>query len=457
MPIHLGNSQPPSLAGTGNLGHDHGHIQARGNGESKVHERLGYHYTSNGFTPKGLSPSKLLNTGLKWATLSAPARKLGQAIQGGHDAKAASASGKARYAAGALIKGLANITGGVAGIVSGAAVVGVLLVGGVLRLGAGACVGLGAAVVKGAALATGSEGLHATAGNWASKALDIITPSALRKGEQTTLSQEGAKNIVDRAQLCRICSSTEYRNLPQGYSIAKLADIPPSVLARGATNTATGKDVQLRPHTAVRAANKGGPSPNDPFFLTGDSWSALKVGVFKDTNSGKIILSIVGTELNAKRSATVKSDIAQTLGIKDSAFQDADRLVKAFVEQYGADNIEVTGHSLGGGLAQYAGIKHGTKVTAFNSMGLHVHLRNRLGADKLDQANVTHVNSSGDPLSQMVEHGRFGITASSQVGKRYVINTDHNGGHKMANILDGVVKTANGGGAGPHDKLLQPG
>lgn len=131
--------------------------------------------------------------------------------------------------------------------------------------------------------------------------------------------------------------------------------------------------------------------------------------------------------------------------------------MKAFVDKHGKDNVEVTGHSLGGGLAQYAGIKHGTKVTAFNSMGLHVHLRDRLGADKLDRANVTHVNSSGDPLSQKVENGRFGIDASAQVGKRYVIETEHNGGHKMANVLDGVVKTANGGGPGGFDGRLQPG
>lgn len=461
MPNPIGNSQATHLTGMANLGHDHGHIQARGNGESRVHERLGYHFTSTGFTPKGLSPSKLLNTALKWLTLSAPARKMGEAIQGGHDSQATTGMGKARYATGALIKGLANITGGVAGIVSGAVATGVSittnLVGGVFRLAAGACIGLGAAVAKGLALVSGSAELHSTAGNWASNALDIITPSAIKKGEQTTLSQEGAQNILDRAQLCRVCSSSEYRNLPPGVSVATIDDIPPSVLARGASDTATGDDVQLRPHTAVRPSEKGGGSPNDPFILTGDGWSALKVGVFKETASGKIVLSFAGTQLNATRAATVKSDVAQTLGVKDSAFQDADRLVKAFVDKYGKDNVEVTGHSLGGGLAQYAGIKHGTKVTAFNSMGLHVHLRDRLGADKLDRANVTHVNSSGDPLSQYAENSRFGLDASAQVGKRYVIETEHNGGHKMESILDGVVKTANGGGTGDFDGRLQRG
>ena len=174
-----------------------------------------------------------------------------------------------------------------------------------------------------------------------------------------------------------------------------------------------------------------GKSENDPFILTGDAWSALKVAVYKRGDT--MVLSFVGTQ-PAKRPGTLKSEAGAALGIKDRAFQDADRLVKAFAQQYGG-KVEVLGHSLGGGLAQYAGIKHGLKVTAFNSMGLHVGLRDRL-AHKLDDANVTHVNTSGDPLSQKVEHGVFGLDASSQVGKRYVI--EHSGGHRMEAVTAGL-------------------
>jgi putative lipase involved disintegration of autophagic bodies len=153
------------------------------------------------------------------------------------------------------------------------------------------------------------------------------------------------------------------------------------------------------------------------------------------------VLSFAGTELKDGRLATIKSDFNQTFGIKDTAFEDAERVVKAFADEYGEDNIEVVGHSLGGALAQYSGIKHGVKVTAFNSMGLSVSLRDRLGAKRINEANVTHINSSGDPLSQGVENGRLGITASSQVGKRYVLAVDHKKGHKMESITDGLEKT----------------
>lgn len=437
----IGNSAPQFIT---RANHDRGHIQEAGATEKGVHRNLGYHYTSTGYTPGGLSPSRLLNTTLRWVTLSTPFSKLGNAIQGGYDSQATTTSGKARYWTGAIIKGFANITGGAAGLVSGTVATGTAMttniVGGLGRVVAGAIVGLG--------------GVFANKQEWKSKALDLMKTSFLRKNEQTPLNAEGAKNVMDQAQLARITSSTSYRRMPEGFQTAKIEDIPVSVLARGATTTSTGEDAKLRGNIAIRADQHGGPTDSDPLVLVGDAWSALKVCVFKTTDEPtKFVLSFAGTELKDGRHATVKSDVNQTLGIKDTAFEDAERVVKAFAKQYGADNIEVVGHSLGGALAQYAGIKHGVKVTAFNSMGLSVSLRDRLGAEKINEANVTHINSSGDSLSQRVEAGRFGITASSQVGKRYVIDVEHKGGHKMEKILDGLEKMTPQ--TGPPDVLQQ--
>jgi hypothetical protein len=422
----IGNSPPKFITGAN---HDRGHIQHTGANPNGVHRNLGYHYTSTGYTPGGLSPSRLLNTTLRWVTLSTPFSKLGNAIQGGYDSQATTTSGKARYWTGAIIKGFANITGGAAGLVSGTVATGTAMttniVGGLGRVVAGSVIGLG--------------GLIANKQEWKSKALDLMRTSLIRKNEQTPLNAEGAENVMDQAQLARITSSSSYRRMPEGFQMAEIKDIPDSVLARGATNTSTGEDAKLRAHPATPSDQGGVPTTNEPLVLTGDAWSALKVCVFKTTTEPpKFVLSFAGTEFKDGRLATLKSDVNQTFGIKDTAFEDAERVVKAFAKQYGADNIEVVGHSLGGALAQYAGIKHGVKVTAFNSMGLSVSLRDRLGAKKINEANVTHINSSGDSLSQRVEHGRFGITASSQVGKRYVIDVKHEGGHKMEKVLDGL-------------------
>jgi hypothetical protein len=425
----IGNSAPKFIVGAN---HDRGHIQKAGATEKGVHRNLGYHYTSTGYTPGGLSPSRLLNSTLRWVTLSTPFSKLGNAIQGGYDSQATATSGKARYWTGAIIKGCANITGGAAGLVSGTLATGTAIttniVGGLGRGVAGSFVGLG--------------GWIANKQEWKSKALDLMRTSFIRKNEQTPLNAKGAENVMDRAQLARITSSTSYREMPKGFQTAKIDEIPGSILARGAANSSTGEDAKLRAHTAIRSTEHGGPIDSDPFVLTGDAWSALKVCVFKTTaEPPKFVLSFAGTELKDGRLATIKSDFNQTFGIKDTAFEDAERVVKAFADKYGEDNIEIVGHSLGGALAQYAGIKHGVKVTAFNSMGLSVSLRDRLGAKRINEANVTHINSSGDSLSQGVENGRLGITASSQVGKRYVIDVDHKKGHKMESITDGLEKT----------------
>ncbi|HCT5132478.1 TPA: phospholipase, partial [Aeromonas hydrophila] len=98
------------LHATAVTSHAHGEVQSP-SGQNKVHHNLASHYTSIGLGSR-IQPGKVLNTSLKWLTLSAPARKIGIAIQGGHDSHAQSVKGKARYWTGALIKGLANITGG---------------------------------------------------------------------------------------------------------------------------------------------------------------------------------------------------------------------------------------------------------------------------------------------------------------------------------------------------------
>ncbi|MCY4330225.1 MAG: hypothetical protein OXC48_09145, partial [Endozoicomonadaceae bacterium] len=210
-----------------------------------------------------------------------------------------------------------------------------------------------------------------------------------------------------------------------GYRHASYDDIPKSVLAKSKDGSGgDGSKLTLR-------ISKG----NDPrLILKSDPWSALKVVVYMRAN-GTPILVFYGTNPKS-RPATIKSDlIAGALGIKDSAFQDADRLVAAFIKQFG--KVEVIGHSLGGGIAQYAGIKNNSKVTTFNSMALHINLRNRLG-QKINNADVTNINTSSDVLSQTIESKFWIFKMIAQVGKCYVI--PDSGGHRMKDVVKGMKK-----------------
>jgi hypothetical protein len=394
-------------------------ISGRENSKSGLFDSLGFHYTSWGLRH---SLGSLTTTALKHLTLSAPAREIGIMIQGGHD------SGL-RYWAGAAVKGLASITGAAAGVVGGAVSVGEAVVsnlgGAALRLlGAGA-LGVAGAVAKGVGLLGSPSADHAGT-VMLRTARDLATGiSFLRKGEQTAVPPGAARRVAPLAMLARISGSGKLANSdpPQGFlRMTDPAEIPETLLSVEGGGTGEAARLRLSP--------KG--------QLAGDKWSALKIGVFSkaDAQGGTTYyLSFVGTQFG-RRIATVKSDLAQGIGIEDSAFQEADAVVKAFVDKYGKDSVHVIGHSLGGALAQWAGIRNGVPVTAFNSAGLHINLRNQLGAHRIDEARVEHFNTARDPLSQVGEGRRSPLDASSQVGQRYLIPNSK--GHRMEAVVAGL-------------------
>jgi pimeloyl-ACP methyl ester carboxylesterase len=417
MPLAHAATESPRSAQAGGPAEGLRRIQGQQPDTHGIFKSLGFNYTSWGTNH---SLGSLTTTALKVLTLSMPARALGEVIQGGHD------SGS-RYWAGAMVKGLANITGGIAGIAGGAVSMAEAVVsnlaGATLRLiGAGALglVGLGAKAVGLVSKTANDDGNHILG-----KAKALATGiSFLNKGEQRPLDVAGATTVLPHALMARIGATTRAHELrlPQGYTRATLDDIPKSVLSR--ENGGVGEFGKLRFENGM---------------LSGDKWSALKVNVFKGPGD-QIFLSFVGTEPG--RLATFKSDASQAMGIEDSAFQDADRLVAGFKQAYPDGNLQLIGHSLGGALATFAGIRHNVPVTGFNSAGLHINLRNALGADAIDRAGakLRHFNTGGDLLSQVAEGRRFGLDASSQVGQRFSI--PGSAGHKMEQLLDDLRAAA---------------
>ena len=343
----------------------------------------GFHYTSWGTNH---SLGSLTTSTLKMLTLSTPARWVGAKIQGGHDSGA-------RYWVGALVKGLANITSGIAG-----------LVGGTVSWGEGVVSNLGGATLR---LLSGQPS----------------NISFLNKGKQQHLPPELAKSVLPQALMAsRAYDDAGDFQIPPDFMPFDKSMIPPSLLSKEQGGT-----------------GKMGLMKFESGRLTGDSWSAMKVGVFTGPKN-EIYLAFAGTE-PIHRAGTLKSDVVQVFGIKDTAFHDAVKVVKAFKDAHPGREIHLVGHSLGGALASYAGIKNDVPVTAFNSAGLSLGLRNDLGADAIDKAQVNHFNTSNDPLSQKAEGRRFGLTGSSQVGERYEIS--NSGGHGIEDVFAGLKLVAN--------------
>ena len=382
------------------------------------HRNFVSYYTSLHLN-SNITLGKVLNTTLRCITLSALARKIGKAIQGGYDSHADTQSGKARYWTGAAVKGLANVTGGVCGAVSGLVTATTAGVANLIDF-ASSLLKILAFTLKEHAKnlfcwqSEGSE--HSSNSN--TKKLGFLRykpshlPVYLKRGIQEKLTAEEMPAARDASTLVIFNYLSPRQldefNLPEGYQFAAYNDIPKSVLAKRSDGSGgDGSAVTLH-------INK--EAENDPrLLLKSDRWSALQVSVYI-RDDGTAILAFAGMD-PFTRPGSLKNVLAAGLGIEESGFQDAVQLVAEFMKKYNG-KVELIGNSLGGGIAHFVAMKLGLKATAFNSMGLHTNLRDLLGGNLENAKDVIHINTQKDWLSQGFENSYTGWDASCQIGVR---------------------------------------
>lgn len=98
------------------------------------------------------------------------------------------------------------------------------------------------------------------------------------------------------------------------------------------------------------------------------SSSGMQAAVYKNTQ-GKIVIAYRGTQLTD--SGDLFADFNIMLGsIPQAQLTDAENFYKAVVAQYGSNNIVITGHSLGGAIAQIIGSKTGIPTYTYNAPGM---------------------------------------------------------------------------------------
>ncbi len=96
--------------------------------------------------------------------------------------------------------------------------------------------------------------------------------------------------------------------------------------------------------------------------------SGMQAVAFRNAQN-EIVIAYRGTELNDI--GDVSSDINILLGnIPQAQLTDAENFYKAVVAQYGDENIVITGHSLGGAIAQIIGSKTGKLTYTYNAPGM---------------------------------------------------------------------------------------
>jgi len=141
-----------------------------------------------------------------------------------------------------------------------------------------------------------------------------------------------------------------------------------------------------------------------------------------------------GTTAGGMTKEQLKVDAKQYLGALPPAYRQANEIVAMLKTMYPGYTINISGHSLGGGLAQFAGLMNNddnrTVVQAFDAAELSREAQSAIGKERLKKASnfITHVSIYHDLVSDFPGLSKikkalkyFNIKVPENFGKIYYI------------------------------------
>lgn len=140
--------------------------------------------------------------------------------------------------------------------------------------------------------------------------------------------------------------------------------------------------------------------------------NGFKAGVF--VKGKTLVVVFEGTTGSFPFGKDWRTDVLAFIGANPKQYQTATDYVGRIIALAGRDfDIVLTGHSLGGGLASYAALRHGTNAIVFNAAGIGNGLRAAV-SENLERQHllIRSVNLVGDPVSAL----------GKQVGAIYTLN-----------------------------------
>lgn len=156
---------------------------------------------------------------------------------------------------------------------------------------------------------------------------------------------------------------------------------------------------------------------------TKDRGSGMQVGLYNNRDNDDLVLAFRGTEscdfpcsFNETKEylLDVAADGLLTLGLDGPQFDDAVEFAQDVVSRFPERKIYVTGHSLGGGLAQGVGAIFGLETFAFNSAPVpddFFDSHDVLLSDAALQEIIHVIGDIHDPVSNTDETGKFYLNA----------------------------------------------
>ncbi|OJT17383.1 hypothetical protein BO221_45530 [Archangium sp. Cb G35] len=118
----------------------------------------------------------------------------------------------------------------------------------------------------------------------------------------------------------------------------------------------------------LKAIFKGRLSDEEIKTLTAPEGSSYRAAIYQD-DKGKSYLAFRGTE-NKEGFKDWKENLLQGVGMKSDHYESAKKLAD-HLDVVTGGNMEIIGHSKGGGMAAAAGLMTGAKTTTFNPAGVH--------------------------------------------------------------------------------------
>lgn len=165
--------------------------------------------------------------------------------------------------------------------------------------------------------------------------------------------------------------------------------------------------------------------------------------LYRDDNTGEFTLAFRGSEAGSYadiREDWFMTNAGQVLGSEVPASYEQARNLAGKVKAALGDDVMITGHSMGGGLANYAAVAHDLDYTVFNAAGLSDATISALG-DRVENygGKGVVINDQYDPLTNFGGGYNSETWGGEHVGHSeliFVNNNDFNNKFWLFNLLD---------------------